>query len=661
MNAAQKRLVPSGEEVASHSIRANHELILDLCLAKEALERVNDDLPDIFGLMTADGLVVKGNHSYSKLLKIDSEDVSSTRLQSMFSPESWRIIKGSIDGASDLKDQSISLEVPIDAIDADCLYHWTFSPFRAVSERRGGLYSFVGKDITKLRELERKLANIFSAIPLGVLTINRERKIEWPYSAYTEFLLGQRNLDGVSAENALFGRARRFLTSSQLEGINVFLNQIGAEEEWYDMTKDQFPKEVPFGDEHSLEPTGWRGLSYNPIIRQGKVDKVLIVIEDVTDRVMQRLDFASKLSKEQKLAQLIFDLQDADPFMLSSSVEDVGGYLADLAKMVQGSEKVRAFCNALHGIKGVARAVNIRTFKEFVHEMESRLLTHAAEIDANPGSRLQTELTRLNAEWAEILKYISIVKAPSADEGGVVTAKSMHDGRQLKVRQQEILRVFDELRESVRGSAADLLTVAAHRVRSMSCVPLSTLSGRMSSFSGSTAKKLEKQVRLDLEFSDAEIEAHVTPVILEVFYHLITNSLDHGIESPEKRVAAGKSDFGVIKITCQSSDGMLKFSVADDGGGINIDRVRAKGVESGLIANNGVYSDKELWNLIISHGFSTATEVTETSGRGIGLDAVDERIKRLGGAGLRVVASVPGRGTTFEFEIRQFQDGDTSA
>ena len=152
------------EELASHSIRANHELIVDLARAKAAQDRITNDMNDIFGLMTQSGRVIKANTAFAKLMDVDDEDVYSTNLSALFFDESWDIIQASIKNASSVSDDPVIIEMPVDRKSLDSMYYWSFIPYSGVSKRRGAVFSFIGRDITALRDYERKLANIFSAI-----------------------------------------------------------------------------------------------------------------------------------------------------------------------------------------------------------------------------------------------------------------------------------------------------------------------------------------------------------------------------------------------------------------------------------------------------------------------------------------------------------------
>ena len=158
-----------------------------------------------------------------------------------------------------------------------------------------------------------------------------------------------------------------------------------------------------------------------------------------------------------------------------------------------------------------------------------------------------------------------------------------------------------------------------------------------------------KRVRLDIEGEGTELDKTVVERIGEPLTHLIRNAIDHGLESPEERVASGKSAEGVVRLTAEHRGGRILICVSDDGRGINRERVLAKAVERGLIAPDAQLSDEEIDNLIFAPGFSTAQVVSNISGRGVGMDVVRQNVQALGG---RIsIASRPGHGSTFTLAL----------
>ena len=146
-----------------------------------------------------------------------------------------------------------------------------------------------------------------------------------------------------------------------------------------------------------------------------------------------------------------------------------------------------------------------------------------------------------------------------------------------------------------------------------------------------TAKKLHKKVNLETEGAQTELDKTVIECIADPLTHLVRNSVDHGIETPEERKAVGKSEEGTIHLNAYYRGGNVIIDVEDDGKGLDKDAILKKAIERGLASENDNLSDDEVFQFIFHSGFSTAKEVTDVSGRGVGMDVVNKNIKSLGG------------------------------
>ncbi len=160
-----------------------------------------------------------------------------------------------------------------------------------------------------------------------------------------------------------------------------------------------------------------------------------------------------------------------------------------------------------------------------------------------------------------------------------------------------------------------------------------------------------KQVRIEMEGRETELDRTIIEAIKDPMTHLVRNSVDHGIESPEDRVRAGKHPQGVMSLHAYHEGGQVNIELTDDGAGVDVDRVRARAIERGLVTPEQAarLSERELVGFIFHPGFSTAAAVTNVSGRGVGMDVVKTNIERIGG--VLDVQSTMGKGTTVKVKI----------
>ena len=179
--------------------------------------------------------------------------------------------------------------------------------------------------------------------------------------------------------------------------------------------------------------------------------------------------------------------------------------------------------------------------------------------------------------------------------------------------------------------------------------PVKSLFQRMSRIVREASAAVKKDVRLVTEGETTEVDKTVIERLADPLTHMIRNAVDHGLEATEKRVEAGKPPQGQVRLSAAHRSGRVVIEVSDDGGGINRPRVFSIAVEKGLIPADSVLSDGEIDNLLFLPGFSTAKEVSDLSGRGVGMDVVRTAIQGLGGR--ITITSHEGKGTTFSISL----------
>ncbi|WP_440532318.1 chemotaxis protein CheA [Variovorax sp. YR566] len=180
-------------------------------------------------------------------------------------------------------------------------------------------------------------------------------------------------------------------------------------------------------------------------------------------------------------------------------------------------------------------------------------------------------------------------------------------------------------------------------VMSIRMMPMDYVFSRFPRVIRDVSAKLGKQVRLDTYGKETELDKGLIERIVDPLTHLVRNSLDHGIETPEVRLAKGKDATGQLLLSAQHHGGNIVIEVSDDGGGLNRERILAKAMQQGMPVSESM-PDEEVWQLIFAPGFSTAEQVTDISGRGVGMDVVKRNIQEMGGH--VEIHSRGGQGTT---------------
>jgi two-component system, chemotaxis family, sensor kinase CheA len=265
-----------------------------------------------------------------------------------------------------------------------------------------------------------------------------------------------------------------------------------------------------------------------------------------------------------------------------------------------------------------------------------------AERRQTGGDRRSGGRDRRSAEEARFVK----VRADKLDHlidliGELVIAGS---GAQM-VATREASPAFLEATQRV----SDLVQATRDGALALRMVPVGETFSRFQRVVRDTSKQLGKEIELVVTGGDTELDKSMVETIADPLMHLVRNSLDHGIETPAERTAAGKPALGRLTLNALHEGGSMVIEVIDDGRGLRRDRILAKAVERGLVDADAVLSDAEVWQLIFAPGFSTASAVTDLSGRGVGMDVVKRNIESL--RGQIHLTSRDGHGTTTRIRL----------
>ena len=228
--------------------------------------------------------------------------------------------------------------------------------------------------------------------------------------------------------------------------------------------------------------------------------------------------------------------------------------------------------------------------------------------------------------------------------GELVINQAMLSQRVLEAglaRASSVAVGLDELEQLTREIQDSVMAIRAQ--------PVKSVFQRMPRLVREIAAMTGKAVRLVTDGEATEVDKTVIERLTDPLTHMIRNAIDHGLESPEARLAAGKPEEGLVRLSALHRSGRIVIEVSDDGAGINRPRVKSIAVDKGLISPEAILSDEEIDNLIFLPGFSTASTISDISGRGVGMDVVKRSIQALGG---RIsIASRPGQGSTFTMSL----------
>ncbi|MET0746706.1 MAG: chemotaxis protein CheA [Rhizobium sp.] len=319
-------------------------------------------------------------------------------------------------------------------------------------------------------------------------------------------------------------------------------------------------------------------------------------------------DASAKPAEELPMVPVPFDL---------SSLDDEPASANDAAAAVAAAETA----------SNVTQLVTARAEKK-----EPAAAANAAAANSAPaaGQTIRVDLDRVD----RLINLVGELVINQAMLSQSVVENDSNGTSSINMGLEELQQLTREIQDSVMAIRAQ---------------PVKPVFQRMSRIVREIADMTGKQIRLITEGENTEVDKTVIDKLAEPLTHMIRNAVDHGVESPEKRIALGKNPEGTVRLTAKHRSGRILIELADDGAGINRERVRQKAIENELIPADANLTDEEVDNLIFLPGFSTADKISDISGRGVGMDVVKRSIQALGG---RInITSKPGQGSVFTMSL----------
>jgi two-component system chemotaxis sensor kinase CheA len=249
----------------------------------------------------------------------------------------------------------------------------------------------------------------------------------------------------------------------------------------------------------------------------------------------------------------------------------------------------------------------------------------------------KTDTTSIRVDTDKIDKLINLV-------GELVITQSMLSDLGARFEMSQMSVLLERMAQLERNTRE-----IQERVMSIRMLPIGTAFSRFPRLVRDLSAKAGKKIQLVLSGEETELDKTVIESIGDPLTHLVRNSADHGLEPPEERLDNNKPELGTIRLNAFHEGGNICITVEDDGRGLNRDKILAKAIKQGLIAEHDKLTDDQIWPLIFKPGFSTAEKVTDVSGRGVGMDVVKRNIDGLGGT--VSIKTAMGKGTTFTLKL----------
>lgn len=484
----------------------------------------------------------------------------------------------------------------------------------------------------QLRQKTNDINAMLQNMPQGVLTVVKGGHIHPEYSAYMATIFETKDIADRPVMDLVFSGSD--LGADILSQIETTIDSvIGEDEMQYEFNSHllvtEFDITMADGRKKSL------GLSWSPICDEsGTVDKLMLCVRDETELKALAAEAGQQKRELDIIGQILAISQEKFSGFIDGSIE----FLAENKKIIEDvgatpqggldpDTATQLFRN-MHTVKGNARTYGLLHLTNLVHEAEQSY----EELRQNPEAVWDQEklLGELASASAAIEEYVHINRVKLGRTG---PGRRAGVEKYLMVQKVDIQDALDLMDDSVRGNDLEVMRAAHLRVHNMlkmlgTVRVQEALEGIVESLP-SLAKELSKEPPIvSIDDHNIVLRTQIADLLKNVFMHLYRNSIDHGIEAPEKRLAKGKPAAGHINLDVSLADGRVVLKLGDDGAGLAVALIRQRAIEKGLLAADQQASPEEIAQLIFAPGFSTAAVVTEVSGRGVGMDAVKSFVER---------------------------------
>lgn len=488
---------------------------------------------------------------------------------------------------------------------------------KVIEEQNRLLEAQVAERTGELRQKNNDINAMLENMPQGLFTVQHNGVIHPEYSLYLEEIFETKNIANRSVCDLLFSQAE--VGADTLDAFKAALSAIILEDEMcFGFNSPLLISEFHITVKNTIK---YLSLDWNPIIIDGTVSKLMVSVRDVT----QLKDMEEAAAEQKRELDIISQLLNLSSEKVLAFEESSTRYINENRMVIEentslNQDAVALLYRNMHTIKGNCRTYGFCHLSDIVHEIESTYTS----LRSHPESPWDPEhlLGDLDQVEKGLAEYSDVYRRVLGR--GEEDASSRGDGFWMDKA------VMDKIQEHAEHKQFEALHGYIDNIQSK---PIENILVDIIASLSSIAKQLGKPTPLvSIDAHSVRIRNTGIELLTDVFAHILRNCVDHGIEPIEERVATGKTQQGNIIITALLVENKLNIYVNDDGRGINISRLFAKGVELGIWLEHNKPSNQEIAELIFCSGVSTKEVISDISGRGVGLDAVKQFLTKRGGS-----------------------------
>lgn len=425
-----------------------------------------------------------------------------------------------------------------------------------------------------------------------------------------------REIAGERVEEALFGD-----DENRKESFREAMSMVFGNPEMADVVFGALGKQIEV-----------EGKTIEILYRVIDEETLMGVLKDVTEQERMKREYEEK----QETKEMVLRIVTSRAHFLSA-VDEAEGLFLEIRKYAEEQDTntvdVEALTRNLHTFKSNVAFLKMKQTAALAHDLETAIIDSQLFEDTAP---LSPMVEKFETAFANEIGHVR-------EAVGDTWIKEHHT---QEVNGDVLREVYQEAREKYKEDREFV-----SKIEKMAETPLRTLFNQMANLAPALGSTRGKKIVVESEANGIGLDPVRYKAVADSLNHLIRNIVDHGIEFPRHREKMGKPIEGTIRLSAHKTDNGIEIDIKDDGGGIDPEKVREKAVEKGLLEESDKPTLEEVIRLIFSDGFSTAEAVTAVSGRGVGLSAVREEIKKAGGS--IGVATSRGQGTTFKIKMKE--------
>jgi ligand-binding sensor domain-containing protein/HPt (histidine-containing phosphotransfer) domain-containing protein len=493
----------------------------------------------------------------------------------------------------------------------------------------GIYYYFRNKQEQKhLREIvasQKKIEDIMHSIDEAIFTVNENMSINSEHSKIAEKIFGAAVFEKQNLAS-LFNMDNK-AKSAFAKWLNLAFKQAPSPAGWEKTLRLNPITELIIERENKI----YLSVHYQPIYENGALSRIMVIVNDITLQKMAEQELSQLNAEKELLIERVFGLVSND-YERVLTILDLGKSFItsfeaiNLDAFEECKKLLEDLGRDLHTLKGSGGSLEFYTLSKCCHDLESALEQYGEEMGcSNPDCR-----ERINKAFSSL----------KTEMLGIVELRTkLYSGKESKLSIDKT--DFSSLLDGIKNGSFKSIDEIAYGIRMLYALRFSEFCIEFSKLVTDYGARLEKNIApLIIESPDVRIERKFCKILKGPVTHLIRNAVDHGIEDPASREKSGKGPGHITMAVCESN-GIIELEIADDGRGIDPERITASAIKKGFITPEQAQkmTDDEKRNIIFLHGFSTKEVSTAISGRGVGMGAVKSDIEKAGGS-VNVVSRV---------------------